>query len=131
MRIKKMKITVKVGSIELTYQEDNYKTEKDFDIRMIKTLCEKAQELLKKQQEVILNMQWTELCEKAKEMGYVKVEKFPYGKPEMALVNEDVEIAFYKNGIVECKAYNDEYCGRPFTRDRTPEQMLAIMEALR
>lgn len=52
MRIKKMKITVKVWNIELTYQEDNYKTEKDFDIRMIKTLCENAQELLKKQQEV-------------------------------------------------------------------------------
>lgn len=47
-----MKITVKVGNIELTYQEDNYKTGEDFDIRMIRTLCEKAQELTKKQQEV-------------------------------------------------------------------------------
>ena len=52
MRIKKMKITVKVGNIELTYQEDNYKTDVDFDTRMIRTLCKKAEELLKKQQEV-------------------------------------------------------------------------------
>lgn len=47
-----MKITVKVGNIELTYQEDNYKTDVDFDTRMIRTLCKKAEELLKKQQEV-------------------------------------------------------------------------------
>lgn len=47
-----MKIAVKVGNIELTYQEDNYKTDEAFDINMIRTLCEKAQELLKKQQEV-------------------------------------------------------------------------------
>ena len=47
-----MKITVKVGSIELTYQEDKSRTGEEFDVRMIRTLCEKAQELLKKQQEV-------------------------------------------------------------------------------
>ena len=46
-----MKITVKVENIELTYQEDKYKTDEAFDISMIRTLFEKAQELLKKQQE--------------------------------------------------------------------------------
>ena len=75
-------------------------------------------------------MTWEELCEKAKKMGYVEVEKFPYGKSQMAIVNEDVEIAFYKDGTVECEAYNDNCCGRPFTKDRTPEQMFAIMKAL-
>lgn len=76
-------------------------------------------------------MTWKELCKKAKELGYVEVEKFPYGKPQMAIVNEDVEIAFYKDGTVECEAYKDDCCGRPFTRDRTPDQMWAIMEALK
>lgn len=76
-------------------------------------------------------MTWEELCKKAKEMGYVEVEKFPYGKSEMAIVNEDVGIAFYKDGTVECEAYNDDCCGRPFTRGRTPKQMLAIMDAFK
>lgn len=76
-------------------------------------------------------MNWTELCKEAKEMGYVEVEKFPYGKPQIAIVNEDVEIAFYKDGTVECEAYNDDCCGRPFTTNRTPDQMYQIMKALR
>lgn len=46
-----MKITVKAGNIELTYQEDNYKTREDFDHRMIEMLCKKAEELMKKKQE--------------------------------------------------------------------------------
>lgn len=46
-----MKITVKVGNIALTYQEDNSETTKNFDVCMVRRLCEKAEELLKKQQE--------------------------------------------------------------------------------
>lgn len=76
-------------------------------------------------------MTWEELCEKAKEIGYVEVEKFPYEKPQMAIVNEDVEVAFYRDGTVECDVYNDDCCGKPFTNDRTPDQMYQIMEALR
>lgn len=75
-------------------------------------------------------MTWEEFCAKAKEMGYKEVEKFPYGKPQMAIVNEDVEIAFYKDGTVECDAYNDDCCGRPITTIRTPDQMFTIMKAL-
>lgn len=75
-------------------------------------------------------MTWEELKEKAKEMGYVECAKFPRGRKVIALVNEDLEIAFYRNGIVECEAYNDDYCGRPFIRNRTINQMFAIMKAL-
>lgn len=75
-------------------------------------------------------MTWQELKEEAKKMGYVECAKFPYDKKVIALVNEDLEIAFYRDGVVECNAYNDDCCGRPFTYNRTIKQMLAIMKAL-
>ena len=76
-------------------------------------------------------MNWKEFKQKAKEFGYVECEKFPRGRKVIALVNEDLEIAFYRNGIVECEAYNDDCCGRPFTWKRTIKQMWQIMEALK
>ena len=75
-------------------------------------------------------MTWEELREKAKEMGYVECVKFPRGRKVIALVNEDLEIAFYRNGIVECEADTSDCCGRPFTYKRTIKQMYAIMIAL-
>lgn len=75
-------------------------------------------------------MTWEELREKAKEIGYVECIKFPHGRKVIALVNEDLEIAFYRNGTVECEVCNDDYCGRPFTYERTIKQMYDIMKAL-
>lgn len=73
-------------------------------------------------------MTWEELKEEAKKMGYIEVKKFPYGKPEIGIVNEAIEIAFYKDGTVECDAHNDDCCGKPFIKKRTPEQMYQIMK---
>lgn len=70
-------------------------------------------------------MTWDELKEKAKELGYKLTTKVPYSEPEECL-------AFYKDGTCEfdCKD-NSPLCGFPFVFDRTPEQMLMIMEALK
>ena len=76
-------------------------------------------------------MNWKEFKQKAKEFGYVECEKFPWGRKVIALVNEDIEIAFYRNGIVECEVYNDGCCGRPFAWKRTIKQMYQLMEALK
>jgi len=76
-------------------------------------------------------MNWNELKQKAKELGYVECVKFPHDRKVIALVNEELEIAFYRNGIVECEAYNDDCCGRPFAWKRTINQMWQIMEALK
>lgn len=65
-------------------------------------------------------MTWTELCEKAKEMGYEQ-DNF-LGE---ALVKEiRYTMAFYKNGDIEC---NYDYV---IVKNRTPDQMYQIMKAL-
>lgn len=61
-------------------------------------------------------MTWKELCKKAKEMG-AKVYK------DLILFNE---MCFWSNGIIE-PIWDDAV----FARDRTPDQMWAIMEALK
>lgn len=59
-------------------------------------------------------MTWEELQEKAKELGY-SVGDFTFG---------DIIINFYKTGIIDVE-------GCTLARDRTYEQMYAIMEALK
>lgn len=72
------------------------------------------------------DMTWEELCKKAKEMGY------EYWKDNPHLTGDNIQ--FYKNGTicvyiyVEDGYYSDYY---EVAWDRTPDQMLAIMEALR
>lgn len=61
-------------------------------------------------------MSWEELCKKAKEMG-ASVEIFG----EFFSVDD---VFFWKNGEVNI-------LGSVIATNRTPEQMLAIMEALR
>ena len=72
-------------------------------------------------------MSWEQLCAKAKELGY-----YLCGIDDSCLESDDIQ--FFKNGTVymyiyvEDVSYNSHY---PIAWDRTPEQMLAIMEALR
>lgn len=77
-------------------------------------------------------MQWEELKEKAKKMGAtIVIRTFADGTIEKIVFNN---VAFYSDGGV-CGIYErvdgSTYCGSAFTQDRTPEQMLMIMEALR
>ena len=75
-------------------------------------------------------MTWEELKEKAKELGYEIVIKYPYGKKEECIC--DGQYGFYRDGTVENDCYlDDEYCGSPFAEDRTIDQMYQIMLALR
>lgn len=75
-------------------------------------------------------MTWEELKEKAKELGYKIVTKYPWDKKEECICNG--QYGFYKDGTVEDNCYlDDEYCGRPFAENRTPDQMYQIMLALR
>lgn len=80
-------------------------------------------------------MTWEELCEKAKEMGAGIVvsqvgeytyEKIMYGK-----------LCFYRDGEITCPYMFINEDGYPehdmviVAKDRTPDQMYMIMEALR
>lgn len=62
-------------------------------------------------------MTWKELCEKAKELDWAKVYE--------DLIVFDGKF-FWSYGVIE--ACNDDAV---FARDRTPEQMYQIMEALK
>jgi hypothetical protein len=76
-------------------------------------------------------MTWDELKEKAKELGYKEVEKLPFDKIVIALVNKK-GLAFYRSGTIEYDCDNDTLlCGRPIAFRRTYEQMYAIMGALK
>ena len=75
-------------------------------------------------------MEWSELKEEAKKMGYHLVKKIPWEREQECLVN-DSGFAFYRDGTCEFEtSRNDNLCGEPFVRDRTISQMLAIMKAL-
>lgn len=75
-------------------------------------------------------MNWNELKQKAKELGYVEVCKIPRNKPITVLVKDGY--GFYPEGIVEVDcSEEDDCCGYPFAYGRTPKQMWQIMEALK
>lgn len=65
-------------------------------------------------------MNWEELKEKAKEMGYREFDFLGEG------VEKEIRytMAFYKNGDIEI---NNDYV---IVKNRTPEQMLMIMRGL-
>ena len=67
-------------------------------------------------------MTWDELCEKAKYMGY------EFHKSGCFLQRPDSGFQFYNDGQIYVE---NEYDSILATDYRTPEQMLAIMEALR
>ena len=71
-------------------------------------------------------MTWEELCEKAKEMGAVKVDRVFKNKYKEKIIFRNV--AFYGQGTVHY-VNGDTIC-EAFTQDRTPEQMYQIMKAL-
>ena len=75
-------------------------------------------------------MDWIELKEEAKKMGYKIVKKAPYGIEIEAYVNKK-GYAFYRDGTVEfdCDMDNN-LCGIPITNNRTISKMFAIMKAL-
>ena len=51
-------------------------------------------------------MTWEELKEKAKELGYEIVIKYPYGKKEGCIC--DGQYGFYRDGTVENDCYLDD-----------------------
>lgn len=76
-------------------------------------------------------MDWNELKEEAKKMGYSEVIKHPRNKDVIALIHKDLLYGFYPDGTFETDCFiEDDLCGVPIAYDRTPDQMLAIMKAL-
>ena len=71
-------------------------------------------------------MQWEELCEKAKTLGY---NLFYYFEDDDNMTEvywlENEDLSFYENGQVEFSN------GGIISKDRTPDQMWQIMRALR
>jgi hypothetical protein len=66
-------------------------------------------------------MTWEEFCEKAKEMGYREV----YDDGCCFLRTNEGDLFFCKDGTIDCGGWEI------LEDNRTYEQMLAIMEALR
>lgn len=79
------------------------------------------------------DMTWEELCEKAKEMGCsVYKDKDICMKTPYSIHRETRFLYFYKNGSVKA-SYTEDDCVSVLllSENRTPNQMLMIMEALR
>jgi hypothetical protein len=68
-------------------------------------------------------MTWEQLCAKAKELGYYLCWNYN-DKQALGSCNRENKLLFYSNGVVTCE-------NSFISENRTPDQMLAIMEALR
>ncbi len=71
-------------------------------------------------------MTWYELKEKAKKMGYVEEPILVNGIVWLTQKRLSFDLCFNNNGMVLLDG-DEEYV---LAKDRTPEQMLAIMKAL-
>ena len=70
-------------------------------------------------------MTWEKLKEKAKEMGYIIDEHM------ITIFHDDMFFRFSKMGTIFVEYAGDsEHHGLILTRNRTPKQMLQIMEAM-
>ena len=74
-------------------------------------------------------MTWDELKEKAKEMGYTVVIKYPRDKKCECITNG--YYGFYYDGVIECDCSDDDkYRGYPFVYGISFDKMWKIMDAL-
>ena len=69
-------------------------------------------------------MQWQELCEKAKEIG---LEVYDYW-----ILDTEEGLDYYYNGTIDLHfEWSERDVTICFAKDRTPDQMYQIMEALK